>query len=180
MNWQKLIYLTASPVMICWHLVKWIMTLTLPHWLLPNKQLGPDDTILISGAAGGLGRAFAIALGTKFGARKLILWDHNSTGLGAIKRELITLCPSVQVWTQVVDLSNKSDIKSACDTAMAQYGHISHVILNAGILNGKTFVDLSEDEIETTFNVNVMSQVWVSLTNEYKLKQSLVIESTLS
>lgn len=140
--------------------------------LLPRKKFQSDDTVLITGAAGGLGRQIAIAVGSKFNGRKLLLWDHNSSGLEEVKRELITLCPAVQVWTQVVDLRNKVHIRSACDTAMAQYGHISHVVLNAGVLNGKTFVDLSEDEIERTFNVNTLSQIWVSITELIEVPNS--------
>ena len=161
MSLYRLLYLLVSPVIIAHHYFRWALQLTLSP-LLPLKKLQSDDTILITGSAGGLGRQIAIAAGTKFGARKLILWDHNSVSLEELRRELITLCPTVQVWTQVVDLRSKNHIKSACDTAMAQYGQISHVVLNAGVLNGKTFVDLSEDEIECTFNVNILSQIWVS------------------
>lgn len=155
--------LFVASTLIILNLTHRLFRLIVPTWLLPDKHFQPDDVILVTGAASGLGRQIAITAATKFNASKLLLWDRNSTALADVKKELITLCPSTQVWTQVVNLLNKDHIQSACDTAMAQYGHISHVIMCAGILNGKTFYDLTDDEIDSTIKVNLMAPIWVSL-----------------
>ena len=161
-------FFVASALIIL-HLTHRLIRFIVPVWLLPDKHFQPDDVVLVTGAASGLGRHIARTAATRFHANKLLLWDRNATALAEVKKELITLCPSTQVWTQVVNLLNKNHIQSACDTASAQYGHISHVIMCAGILNGKTFYDLTDDEIDSTIKVNLMAPIWVSRVQPFTL-----------
>jgi short-subunit dehydrogenase len=111
--------------------------------------------VLITGAATGIGRATALSF-AKEGAI-LALADFNSAELAKTAKQVSAL--SV-VHTVVSDLSSSAGINSAFDTLLSQTGGKLDVLFNnVGKGAVRTFDDLSDEDWESTFQVNFYSQV---------------------
>jgi all-trans-retinol dehydrogenase (NAD+) len=116
-----------------------------------NKQ-----RILITGAASGIGRLLAMRLADA-GAR-LVLWDIDQAGLDKAQAELATAGHTADVF--ICDLSNRQEIAEKAAQTVAEDGPIDILINNAGIVSGKSLLDLSDQEIERTFDVNTLALFW--------------------
>ena len=100
-----------------------------------------DRVAVVTGAAGGIGRATSVAL-AKEGCR-LALCDVNEAGLeetAALVREL-----GRTVSTHIVDVSNKERMRRFADEVVEQHGAVHILVNNAGV----TVTAPSEHSIET-------------------------------
>jgi len=111
---------------------------------------------LITGAASGIGRVLATQLANA-GAR-LVLWDIDAEGLNQAQAELAGAGYEADVYT--CDLSRREDIAAVAAQTLAQSGSIDILINNAGVVSGKTLLDISDREIERTFQVNTLALFW--------------------
>jgi all-trans-retinol dehydrogenase (NAD+) len=109
--------------------------------------------VLITGAASGIGRLMATRLAAR-GAH-LILWDLNAPGLDALRSELAAKGAKVQTYT--CDLAQRDAINSTAARVLEECGGVDVLINNAGIVNGKSLLDSSDDEIERTFRINTLA-----------------------
>jgi NAD(P)-dependent dehydrogenase (short-subunit alcohol dehydrogenase family) len=115
-----------------------------------------DKVVLITGAAGGLGRAFAQAF-SKAGA-KIALADLNPNGLAETSEIIDT--ESIAYQTNV---SNEASTQAMAKTVFDRFGRIDVLINNAAIyatLNRKPFYEISESEWDLVMNVNLKG-VWL-------------------
>ena len=111
---------------------------------------------LVTGAAGGIGRLLAEKLAGE-GAR-LVLWDIDAEALARLQSELADAGHEADIYT--CDLTQREEISAAAAETLAQSGPIDILINNAGIVSGKSLLDLSDDEIERTFQVNALALFW--------------------
>ncbi len=111
---------------------------------------------LVTGAASGIGKLLAMRLADE-GAR-LVLWDIDSEGLDVAKAELTDGGHEVDVYT--CDLTSREDIATAAAQTLAESGPVDILVNNAGIVSGKNLLDISDAEIERTFDVNTMALFW--------------------
>jgi all-trans-retinol dehydrogenase (NAD+) len=117
-----------------------------------------DSTILLTGAASGLGRMMARTMAAE-GAR-LVLWDVDARGLEATQAELAaTRAP---VTTYVCDLSDRAAIAATAARTLAECGPVDILVNNAGVVSGKTLLDAADADIERTFAVNALALFWVT------------------
>ncbi|SMX67671.1 NAD(P)-dependent dehydrogenase, short-chain alcohol dehydrogenase family [Brevibacterium sp. 239c] len=112
-------------------------------------------TVLITGAAGGLGRAFAE--GFAAGGDRVIVADRNIDGAETTAAAL--RATSAEALAVEVDVTSADSTKAMAKTA-AEFGggRIDVVINNAAIYAGITrapFEDISEDEWDLVMNVNL-------------------------
>ncbi len=110
-------------------------------------------TVLITGAASGIGRLMATRIAAR-GAR-LILWDVDAQRLGELHAELVAQGAAAQ--TYVCDLAQRDAIAAAAARVLQDCGPVDVLINNAGIVNGKPLLDSSDDEIERTFRINTLA-----------------------
>jgi all-trans-retinol dehydrogenase (NAD+) len=115
-----------------------------------------DRTVLITGAASGLGRLMARRIAAEGG--RLVLWDRDAPGLAAVRAELTPAAAS----TYVVDLTDRHAIAAAGTRTLADVSGVDIVVNNAGVVSGKTMVDATDEEIERTFAVNTLALFWVT------------------
>ena len=113
--------------------------------------------VLITGAAGGLGRELALG-SAKRGAR-LVLWDLNTEALDAVAAE-VSEQGGVGCETAVCDVTSSSEVQREAERAL-QSGPIDIVINNAGIVHGRSLLELSDAQIEASFRVNSLAPFWV-------------------
>ena len=61
------------------------------------------------------------------------------------------------------DCRNEDEVAKMAKKVTKEIGPVDILINNAGILNGKSLLMLSTDEIRRTFDVNVLAHFWVCI-----------------
>jgi all-trans-retinol dehydrogenase (NAD+) len=115
-----------------------------------------ESTVLITGAARGLGRQMA-RQAVDLNAR-VVAWDLDGEALEDLAADL---GPSL-VSKAVVDVTDRDSIQAGVDALDAGPGQVDVVINNAGVVSGARLVDLKPEQIERTFAVNVLALYWVT------------------
>lgn len=113
-------------------------------------------TVLITGAASGIGRLLAHGL-AKEGA-SLVLWDVAHPELKAVTEEL--RMSGANVFAYYPDLSNREAVYATARQVLEECGPVDVLINNAGIVTGKRILDASDEEILQTFAVNALAPFW--------------------
>jgi all-trans-retinol dehydrogenase (NAD+) len=116
-----------------------------------------NETVLITGGGYGLGRLLAERF-AKLGA-KVIIWDINEENMKttcSIVRRAGGLCHYFNC-----DVSDAKTVYATANKVRKDIGHVSMIVMNAGIVNGKKLLDTSDDQIRKCFDVNVLSHFWI-------------------
>ncbi|WP_227999802.1 SDR family NAD(P)-dependent oxidoreductase [Nocardia australiensis] len=101
----------------------------------------PDDAIIVTGAASGIGRAtalFAAALGLNVSA-----WDRDSDGLTQLHASSKQHPFASRVHTQLVDVTDESSRQAALSDTAASLGVPRYLVNNAG---PSSHIDLNFDD----------------------------------
>ena len=112
---------------------------------------------LVTGGASGIGRLMALKL-ARAGAR-VTIWDINAAALPAVVAELAAL-PGSDARGFVCDVSKRDDVYARAAETTAAGGPVDILINNAGIVSGKDFLELPDEKIEATFDINVLALFW--------------------
>jgi len=109
--------------------------------------------VVITGAASGIGRACA----TRFAAEgaRLVLADLDEAGIDAVARELGAV-------GMRADVGQERDIRALIDAAQRRHGPIDLFFSNAGIGGPPGGPEAPDDELQATWEVNVMAHVWAA------------------
>jgi short-subunit dehydrogenase len=114
-------------------------------------------TILITGAASGIGKRFAERVSDTDGVR-LILWDLSSEALNKAAEQLRDHCA---VDTSIINITDANRVELEAERLIKQ-NWIPDLILNcAGIVAGKLFQNHKYHEIDKTLQVNVSGSMYV-------------------
>ncbi|KAK6626445.1 hypothetical protein RUM44_008918 [Polyplax serrata] len=116
------------------------------------------EIVLVTGAGGGLGRLMALKF-AKLGAT-VIVWDIKKDGVKDTI-ELITKYGG-KAHGFICDLTNREEIYKTANSVKRTIGNVSILVNNAGIVFGKTLLDLPDEEIDTTFQVNILAHYWTT------------------
>lgn len=115
-----------------------------------------DKTVLLTGAASGIGRALASALAAE-GAR-LILGDVDGEGLSRAARDLEA--GGASILADSCDVTRTGDIDALVARGRARLGPIDVAFANAGILGTPGDVwNLDENEFRRVLDINVLG-IW--------------------
>jgi len=115
--------------------------------------------VVITGAASGIGRLMALGV-AKRGARHVSVWDLNLPAAKAVVKEIQAL--GTQASAHKVDVSAKASVDEAAQGSLEKGGVVDLLINNAGIVSGKSFLDLNEKEITQTYGVNTLALYWTT------------------
>ncbi|KAA0893021.1 SDR family NAD(P)-dependent oxidoreductase [Pusillimonas sp. ANT_WB101] len=110
-----------------------------------------DKTILITGAAGGIGHALAskvLALGAN-----VALSDVNLEALNAVHKELAKDNARVSIHT--TDVSDAQSCEQTAQDVAARYGKIHHLVHSAGIYPEKMVADMTDAEWRRLMSINL-------------------------
>ncbi|KRO38763.1 MAG: hypothetical protein ABR66_03440 [Microbacteriaceae bacterium BACL25 MAG-120322-bin65] len=113
--------------------------------------------VLITGAGSGIGRLMALGAARR-GASHIVLWDLNLAGIKAVAEEISAL--GVKASTHKVDVSQRASVIAAASAVSEEIGHLDVLVNNAGIVSGKSFLELEEKDITSTFGVNTLALFW--------------------
>ncbi|NXP22887.1 RDHE2 dehydrogenase, partial [Scytalopus superciliaris] len=122
-----------------------------------RKKYFAAEIVLITGSANGIGRQIALKF-APLGVT-LVLWDIDDEG----NKETCRLAQqngANRVFTYHCDCSNREDIYEKADMVRKEVGDVTILINNAGILLGKKFCDIPDEDFEKTLRTNFFSQVW--------------------
>ena len=109
-----------------------------------------DKTVLVTGAAKGIGKAIAIAF-AKEGCN--IVLNYRST----VSDELIAEIKNygVNCLTIQGDVSNFEKAKEIVEKSIETFGHIDILVNNAGITKDGLFMRMSEQDFDAVLNTNL-------------------------
>ena len=119
-----------------------------------------DRTVLITGAANGIGRASAHAFAAR-GAR-IAVTDLDEAGARDVAADIGDAARAYRV-----DVTDRASIESAFADAEAALGPVSIVHANAGVSSMRRAVDLTEQDWDFNFSVNAKG---VFLTNQVAVR----------
>ena len=116
-------------------------------------------TVLITGGAGGLGKQMARKW-AEMGAT-IVLWDRDEAGLAAA-RDFVLQKGASSVYTYTCDLTDRDAIREVGAKVLEEVGPIDVLVNNAGIVSGKSLLEISDEEIIRTFEVNSLALFWTT------------------
>ena len=111
-------------------------------------------TLLVTGGGSGIGRL--VALGAAERGAHVVLWDLHVADGEAVRDEIRANGGDARVYQ--VDVSNRHQVAAVGK----ETGHVDVVVNNAGIVTGAPLDQLTDQQIEATFNVNVLALYWVT------------------
>lgn len=111
-------------------------------------------TVLVTGGASGIGKEMAIGASHR-GAKHVIIWDIDEGGGAEAVREIESFGGSAS--HDQVDLTDRDDVANKAARVLAERGRVDVLINNAGIVTGKKFLDLTDEDVERTFDLNVFA-----------------------
>ena len=112
-------------------------------------------TVLITGAASGIGRASAQAFAAE--GASLYLCDINGAGLQGVADAL----PG-QVKTRVLDVTSSADCRAAVEEAATEFGQLDVLCNIAGIAKTHHFHDTTDEQWDQILAVNLSSVMYLS------------------
>ncbi|MFJ8645221.1 SDR family oxidoreductase [Streptomyces sp. NPDC093546] len=112
--------------------------------------------VLVTGAAGGIGRATAFAF-AEAGAR-VVAVDRDAEG-AARTAELARLIGAPQAWAEVVDVSDEQAMEKLAEKVAAEYGVVDVLVNNAGIGMAGSFFDTTSEDWKKVLDVNLWGVV---------------------
>lgn len=122
------------------------------------KNFYHNKTILITGAASGIGKRFAERV-SEIADVTLILWDRNPDDLNQIKEQLDS---SATVYSAGIDVTDAQRVEFEADKLIKQ-NLLPDIIINcAGIVIGKFFHEHSVLDIQKTMQINTVGCMLVA------------------
>ncbi|MEW5940659.1 MAG: SDR family oxidoreductase, partial [Chloroflexota bacterium] len=124
------------------------------------------ETMIITGAASGIGRHWAEVLSKKIGEYQLALADSNEEGLRAAFQ------PSEQILLHRLDIRSVEQWRAVIDEALSRFGRIDYLFNIAGANRPLFFRDQPLEAIDRVIDVNLKGAlIGMKLAGEAMLKQ---------
>ena len=108
-------------------------------------------SVIITGAGGGLGRAYALAFAAEGAC--VVVNDIRLEAAQAVVSEV--LAAGGQAIANNGDITTMAGAQSIVDAAVAAYGEVHVLVNNAGILRDRMFISLSEDDWDQVMQVHL-------------------------
>jgi len=103
---------------------------------------------IVTGAGSGIGRACAVALARE--GAKVVLVGRRKTLLEEVAREI-----GSSALVLAADVSKKDEIARVIEHTVVHFGGLNILLNNAGLLHVGTAEQITEEQWDETFNVNV-------------------------
>eukprot|EP00037_Helgoeca_nana_P008092 m.72303 g.72303 ORF g.72303 m.72303 type:complete len:331 (-) comp18716_c0_seq1:242-1234(-) len=121
-----------------------------------------NETILITGAASGIGRLMALEF-AGLGPKKLVLLDVNAQGVADVAKEVADVATDgCTVHTYTANLASRPQTQATMQTVLKEVGPVTILINNAGVVTGKKFLECDDEKIELTMKVNAEAHFWTT------------------
>jgi short-subunit dehydrogenase len=114
-----------------------------------------DATVVITGAASGIGAALALCLAQR--GANLALADRNTAGLEAVAAE--ARAQKIRVSVHVLDVTDNAAVQALPEAVLAAHGRVSVLVNNAGVALAGTFAQVAIEDMEWLFAINFWAPV---------------------
>jgi len=131
---------------------------------------------VITGGTKGIGRAIADKLAKE--GYDLIICSRNQEDLNKAKNALLSINPSINVVTSVVDVSDKKAVIEFGDLCLNSFGNIEVLINNAGIFIPGAIYEEEDGALESMIETNLYSAYHLTrkiVPQMMKTKSGLII-----
>lgn len=108
--------------------------------------------VLVTGASRGIGRAIAIECSLQ-GATVAINYRKSGEQAAQVVREIESI--GGRAGSFQADISNVAQIENLFDQAIGQFGGLDILVNNAGLMINRPIAEVSEEEFDKVFGVNV-------------------------
>ena len=108
-------------------------------------------TVIITGAGGGLGRAYAQAFAAE--GANVVVNDIRLAAAEAVVDQIVT--GGGKAIANADDITRSESAQRIVDAALAAFGEVHVVVNNAGILRDRMFVSLSEEDWDEVMRVHL-------------------------
>lgn len=115
-----------------------------------------NKVAVVTGSGQGIGRAIALRL-AKDGFN-VALVDINSDKITVVAKEIAAI--GRQVTTITADISQRDEVYAAIDKAEKDLGGFDVMVNNAGIAQVNALADVTQEEVEKIFRINVQGALW--------------------
>ncbi|ESZ98147.1 Brn1 [Sclerotinia borealis F-4128] len=112
---------------------------------------------LVTGGSKGIGRAICLRL-ARDGAKVIVNYSNSSTAAD----EVVSLIGKENATAIKADAGNVEDISKLVDATVEKHGKIDIVIACAAILKLNELEDITEAELDQTFNLNVKGPLFLA------------------
>ena len=112
-----------------------------------------SKTIIITGAAKGIGRAIAKDFAYS-GYNVCVNYNTSEKEAKELCEELAKDGCSVIIYQ--ADITKRDEVDKMVDYVIGTFGNIDVLVNNAGISEYKLFIDISQEELERMLNVNIL------------------------
>jgi NAD(P)-dependent dehydrogenase (short-subunit alcohol dehydrogenase family) len=108
-------------------------------------------TVIITGAGGGLGRAYALAFGAE--GANVVVNDIRAEAAQAVAHEVVAA--GGRAVADSGDITSIAGAQAIVDAAVAAFGEVHVLVNNAGILRDRMFLSLSEEDWDAVMRVHL-------------------------
>lgn len=115
-----------------------------------------NKVAVVTGSGQGIGRAIALRL-AKDGFN-VALVDIKSDKITAVAKEIAAI--GRQATTITADVSQRDEVYAAIDKAEKDLGGFDVMVNNAGIAQVNALADVTPEEVEKIFKINVQGALW--------------------
>ena len=116
-----------------------------------------NRTIIVTGAGGGLGRAYAIALAAE--GANVVVNDIRADAAQKVASEI-----GGNALANADDITSMTGAQKIVDAAVAKFGDVHGVVNNAGIVRDKMFASMSEEEWDLVIKVHLKGHFCITST----------------
>ncbi len=109
-------------------------------------------TALVTGASRGIGRAVALKLG-EMGAAVVVNYMHSAAAAEEVVEQIVT--QGGKALAVKADMADPMAIETLFDRAIGEFGQLDILVNNAGMAIYKPIAEVSEDDYERQFSLNV-------------------------
>jgi NAD(P)-dependent dehydrogenase (short-subunit alcohol dehydrogenase family) len=105
-------------------------------------------TVIVTGAGGGLGRAYALALAAE--GASVVVNDVRADAAAAVVNQI-----GAQALANGDDITSTHGAQRIVDAAVARFGDVHAVVNNAGVVRDKMFASMTEDDWDLVVKVHL-------------------------
>lgn len=156
MDGQAVWHIVYNLLLVVYYVVEGVVLKLVPRKYLHRKSVA-GETVLVTGAGSGIGRLLSLRFAQR-GAR-LVLWDIDRAGNEETAR--LIRDAGGKAWPYVCNVGDSKTVYETAARVRDEVGRVDIVVNNAGVVSGKRFMDLPEEMVARTFQINAMAHFWV-------------------
>lgn len=153
---SSIISILMDLIVTLWVIAKaWLLGI-FHFFVSPPEKNVENKVILITGGGNGIGRIIACDLAAK--GAIIVSWDIKEEWNLETQSLVEKVGGTFKPYT--VNVSDKKSVAQNAEKVLVDVGPVDILINNAGVVSGRLFTDLTEDNIRRTFEVNVLAHFW--------------------